>query len=1001
MKFSRFALPGVLLIAAAVSPLSAQPARLANISTRGQVGIGADNIFGGFVIAGGPKTVLVRAIGPGLAAFGVPGTLADPALTIFDSKNAAVATNDNWNAADASSFTQVGAFPLPANSKEAVIVSTLQPGAYTAQISGNGTANTGVAILEVYDLGGAGKLVNIATRLSVGTGANAAVAGFVVAPGSGTRKLLVRGVGPALAAFGLSGTLPDPKLTVLDAAGGEVAVASANGGASALTTAAGQAGAFATTATDTAVIVNVAPGSYTAQLAGLSGRTSGVALIEVYDITNATGTPPAFGQSPRLFFTNLRGGATGSTASGYGTVLFDPNTNTATVSASFLNLSSTQSGAHLVLGGGTGTFVLDLPRGQVAGAFWSFAAKGQYSSSDIITALLNGDITLQIDTANFPAGELRSSLLPTRGSTAFTAPAAPPALAAGALTSPTQADAARFLIQSTFGPTPATIAALQARGINGWIDDQFALPVTSAVAALNHDATTYPNPPVLAGMVDYYYYMHWNWHAAWWKMALTAPDQLRQRVAFALSELLVVGAQSENPVKAKVRYYDYLVSGAFGNFRQLLDDVTLSPSMGTWLSHRANQKANPVTGTAPDENYAREVMQLFTIGLVQLQPDGTLMLDATGQPIPTYNQAMVSELAKVLTGWQFADYPATLTNVANFTVQFSQHPDQTLLSDSFAWLQPMRYYDAFHDKTAKSIVSLQQKAPLDAQPTAIPAGQAGPQDLKAALDTLFNHPNTGPFVSRHLIKALVTSNPSPAYVYRVAQKFADDGTGTRGNLGAVVRAILTDYEARSPAVLNNIGYGKIKEPLLRFSAFFRALNASAPNGRFMDSYFKDPRSSGGYVPSGFMSFPINQTGQQPLYARSVFNFFSPTYSPPGALAAAGLVTPELEITDGNYSISIPNTFVEFIYRPNSLPAPPSGPSPFIVLDYAPFLPNARNPTALVDQLDLIFCGGQMGAFTRNQIITALQSFAASTSDQERVQNAIHLTVVSPAAATQK
>ncbi len=989
-----------------VAPLTrAQPARLANISTRGQVGAGAANVFGGFVIAGGPKTVLVRAIGPGLAAFGVPGTLADPKLELFAGQTK-VAENNDWQSVDAARFSQVGAFPLPADSKDAVVVTTLPPGAYTAQISGHpppgaDAPGTGVALLEIYDLGGAGQLVNIATRLAVGTGANAAVAGFVVAPGTGTRKLLVRGVGPALAGFGLGGTLPDPKLTVLDAAGGEVAVAAANGAATVLSAAAGQAGAFATTATDTAVLINVAPGSYTAQLAGVSSATGGVALIEVYDVSTASGLPPAFGQSPRLFFANLRGGATGSTASGYATVLFDPNHNTATVSAAFSNLSSAQTGAHLVLGGGTGTFVLDLPRGQVNGMPWNFAARGPYSGSDLISALLNGDISAQIDTAGFPAGELRSNLIAVRGSTAFTPPAAPPALPADALASPSQTDAARFLLQATFGPTPATLAALQARGINGWLDDQMVLPPTSAVAALNYDATSYPNPPVLAGMVDYYYFMHWNWHAAWWKTALTAPDQLRQRVAFALSELLVVGNLSSIPVKAKVRYYDHLVSHAFGNFRSLLDDISLNPAMGTWLSHRSNQKANPVTGTAPDENYAREVMQLFTIGLVQLQPDGTLMLDATGQPIPTYDQAMVSELAKVLTGWQFADFPEAMTNVANFTAQFSPDPDRTLLSDTFTWLQPMRYYDAFHDKTAKRIVSLEQKAPLDAQPTVIPAGQTGPQDLKAALDTLFHHPNTGPFISRHLIKFLVTSNPSPGYVYRVARTFADDGTGSRGNLGAVVRAILTDYEARSPAVLNNIGYGKIKEPLLRFSAFFRALNASAPNGRFMDSYFGDPRAPGGYFPLGFMSFPINQTGQQPLYARSVFNFFSPTYSPPGALAAAGLVAPELEITDGNYSVSIPNTFVEFIYRPVPLPEPPGGPSPFIVLNYSPFLPNARNPAALVDQLDLIFCGGQMGTYTRNQILAALQAFAAGTGDLERVQHAIHLTVVSPAAATQK
>jgi uncharacterized protein (DUF1800 family) len=990
----------LLALCLLLTPAFAQSARLANISTRGQVGVGADNLFGGFVVAGGPKTVLVRAIGPGLAAFGVAGTLADPQLQVF-SGQAKVAENDDWLAADSASFAQVGAFPLPAGSKDAVVVATLQPGAYTAQISGLGAANTGVAILEVYDLGGSGQLVNIATRLAVGTGANAAVAGFVVAPGAGTRKLLVRGVGPALAGFGLAGTLPDPKLTVLDAAGGEVAVASANGNAGALTAAAGQAGAFAATATDTAVIVNVAPGSYTAQLAGLSGTTSGVALIEVYDITNSTGTPPAFGQSPRLFFANLRGGAAGSTASGYATVLFDPNTNTATVSASFSNLSSAQTGAHLVLGSGAGTYVLNLPRGQVAGMPWSFAASGPYSGAAIVAALLNGEIAVQIETAGFPGGELRSNLAAVRGSTAFAAPPAPPALPAGLLATPSDVEAARFLTQATFGPTLAAIASLRARGIPGWIDDQLALPATSALALLNADVRDFPNPPT-ADPNLYTIYTHWNWHPAWWKLVLASPDQLRQRVAFALSELLVVGNAAMLPVKAKVRYYDLLVAGAFGNYRQLLDDVTLSPVMGTWLSHRGNQKANPVTGAAPDENYAREVMQLFTIGLVQLQPDGTLLLDASGQPIPTYNQAMVSEMAKVMTGWSFADYPADTTSVRDFTNEFSPHPDNNVLPETIAWLNPMRYYDAFHDKTAKRLVSLQQRSPLDASPTPVPAGQTGPQDLKVALDALFQHPNTGPFIGRHLIKFLVTSNPSPGYVHRVARVFADDGTGTRGNLGAVVRAILTDYEARSPAVLANIGYGKIKEPLLRFTAFFRALNARAPNGRFLDSFFGDPRSPDRYLPIGFMSFPLNQTGQQPLYARSVFNFFSPTYSPPGPLAAGGLVAPELEITDGNFAISIPNTFTDYIYRTAPPPvALPSGPSPFLSLDFSDFLPLARNPAALVDRLDLVFCGGQMPAATRTRILGALQSFAGGISDDERVRNALHLTVVSPAGATQK
>ena len=963
--------------------------RLVNLSTRAQVGTGANILIPGITISAGTGTrrLLLRAVGPTLGSFGVPGTLADPKLELY-SDTTKIAENDNWGtpvgpaAADAATlaaaFADNGAFALTAGSRDAALLINLGAGSYTLQVSGVGNT-TGAALVEVYDLSPSVPVNVTLTATKPTANENGTSAGEFTITRSGDT------FNPLTVNYGISGTATNgvdyPTLT---------GTATIPAGATSVAIPLQPLADIAVEPTETVTLT----------LTEGTGYTLGTAI---------SGTVSIIDNPVTLYLASLRPASNapssaGSTASGYATVLFDASTNTASVSVSFSNLSSAQSGAHLVLGatsGSAGTFVLNLPRGQVSGVLWNFTASGPYSSSALIDALRNGDISVQIDTANTPAGELRSALLPTRGSANFIAPAAPPALPNGALTSPSQTDAARFLIQATFGPTPATIAALQARGINGWLDDQLALPASSAVTALNADATTFPNPPRSDG-TDYYYYLHWNWHAAWWKLALTAPDQLRQRVAFALSELLVVGNLSSIPVKAKVRYYDYLVSGAFSNFRQLLDDISQNPAMGQWLSFKGNQKANPVTGTAPDENYAREVMQLFTIGLVQLQPDGTLMLDATGQPIPTYNQAMVSEMAKVFTGWTWADSPAATTNTALFTSEYSPDPDRTLLSDGFTWLSPFRYYDAFHDKTSKSIVSLQQMAPLDAQPMVIPAGQTGPQDLKTALDTLFNHPNTGPFISRHLIKTLVTSNPSPAYVYRVAQVFANDGTGTRGNLGAVVRSILTDYEARSPAVLNNIGYGKIKEPLLRFSAFFRVLNASAPNGRFMDSFFGDPRAPGGYFPLGFMSYPMNQTGQQPLFARSVFNFFSPTYAPPGAVAAAGLVAPELEITDGSFSISIPNTFVDFLYRDNAkLPAPPSGPSPFIVLDYSVFTPNAQNPAALTDQLNLIFCGGQMAASTRAQILTAEQAMAAGTSDKERVQIGIHLTVVSPSGATQK
>lgn len=703
--------------------------------------------------------------------------------------------------------------------------------------------------------------------------------------------------------------------------------------------------------------------------------------------------------SAALYLAQLRpsSGATSSTASGYATILINAD-GSATVNATFSNLSSAQTAAHLALGNSS-TYVLTLPFGQVSNRVWNFAPSATYTTNDLINALNQGNIFVALDTANFPSGELVGNFVLATGSKSFTPPAAPPALSPGALSSPTQTDAARLLTQATYGPTTATIAAVQARGINGWIDDQMALPATGALAALRADLAAFPNPfregePFAIGH---------NRNPVWFKMSVTGPDQLRQRVAFALSEIFVVSQNDEVGSEARMRYYDILLGNAFGNFRQLLDDVTLSPMMGSALSYAANAKADPTRGTAPDENFAREVMQLFTIGLVQLQPDGTLLLDSIGQPIPTYNQEMVSEMAKVFTGWAWATGAATTTDVTTYikTRPSGSSPGVGLKDDS-GWLAPMRYFDAFHDKTVKRIVGVQQVAPAAAVATVLPANQLGPQDLKAALDTLFAHPNTGPFFCRQLIQRLVTSNPSPAYVYRVAQVFTDDGTGTRGNLGAVVRAILTDYEARSPGVLGNAGYGKIKEPLIRLTSLLRALNAAAPNGRFMDSWFGDPKGSQGYWPTGPLAVTVGYYGQAALEAPTVFNFFSPTYSPPGPMAAAGLVAPELEIMPAFFAIKIPNNLTKFLYRDTSTFAqPPTGLSPYLEMDYSAYLPNAKNPTALSDQLNLIFCAGQMSPATRNEIAKMLQAVPANASDVDRVRAAIFTIIVSPDGALQK
>jgi len=962
---------------------------------------GADILITGFTIGPGPsKQVLVRAVGPTLGVFGVPGTLSDPKLELFNSSSVKIAENDNWNASDSTAFASVGAFALGANSKDAALVATLAPGSYSAQVTGIGGA--GVALVEVYEVtGGATRLINLSTRAQVGTGGNILIPGISIAPGAGSRRLLIRAVGPTLGAFGVAGTLVDPKLELFSGStkiaendnwGTPVGTASTD--AAAFSTAFAQNGAFALNAgsKDAALLTNLTPGSYTLQVSGV-GNTTGAALVEVYDLTpaNQIGVRP----SATFYLARLRPESGTSTASGFATVQINPD-GTAFVNVSFSNLSSTQTSAHLTLGS-LGDFVFNLPAGQVTNAFWTFPPSGAYTTNDIVQALNAGNLFVSLDSSKHPSGELRGNFVPNSGTAAFSAPAAPPSLAATALTAPTAVDAARFLTQATFGPTLAEIDALTKMGINAWLDRQFALPATSHLTTVRADVAQFPNPQPLPTVTSFYKVRGQNRKAAWWKIVLTSEDQLRQRVAFALSEIFVIGELSAAHVEAEggSRYLDLLATGAFGNFRQLLESVTLNPLMGDYLSHIKNQKADPVKGTSPDENYAREVQQLFTIGLVQLNPDGTLLLDASGQPIATYHQDMISETAKVLTGWAYA--------VPNST-SFTAWPTKTSLvgaADDSAWLNPMRYYDAFHDKTVKKIVSLQQVAPEKATPTTIPAGQTGPDDLKVLLDTLFNHPNTGPFITRQLIQRLVTSNPSPGYVYRVAQVFANDGKGTRGNLGAVVRAILTDYEARSTEVSNNAGYGKVKEPLLRMTALLRALNARAPNGRFMDSYFEDPRST--YLPVSPLLSDQTLTAQSSLGSPTVFNFFSPDYSPPGPLAAAGLVAPELEITDASFGITVPNLLIrDLLFRDvTTLPAPPSGLSPFLAMDFSAYLPNARNIPALLQQVNLIWAGGQMTASTQALIASTVQSLAAATSDQERVQTAIALALISPDGAVQR
>jgi uncharacterized protein (DUF1800 family) len=503
-----------------------------------------------------------------------------------------------------------------------------------------------------------------------------------------------------------------------------------------------------------------------------------------------------------------------------------------------------------------------------------------------------------------------------------------------------------------------------------WITAQIALPASSHLTATDADylsTAVGDNNPQQSQQ---------NRQAAWWKIAVTAPDQLRQRVAFALSEILVVSDQNatlNGTPRGMAGYYDLLANGAFGNFRTLLENVTLSPVMGIYLSSLRNAKATfdakGAAVTSADENYAREIMQLFTIGLNQLQPDGTLRLDATGLPIPTYNQTTITSTAKVFTGWAFQSADTTSAN--NFR------------NAGADYLHPMMLYPAFHDTTAKTIVG----------GVNVPANQTGDADLKLELDTLFNHPNTGPFVTRELIQRLVTSNPSPGYIYRVARVFADNGSGVRGDLAAVVRAILLDYEARSPAVAATASFGKLKEPILRTTAVLRAFGGGANTGRF--AIFSNDNAT------------TSTLAQYPLHAPTVFNFFEPNFTSPGALASAGLYAPEYQILTDTTAIAIPNQIWNFIYANRSTTNALDG---TIGIDLGSLIPLARTPAALVDQVNTILAGGSLSKTTTDRLTTLIGALPATTTgtpsitngnDVERVRTAIYLTISTQQGAVQK
>jgi len=736
-----------------------QETRLSNVSVRTAAG-GTDTLITGFTIGpGAPKSVLIRAVGPTLDGFGVTGTLTDPKLELYNSGGVKIVENDNFNPADAPTFASVGAFALNAGARDAALVITLSPGSYTAQVTGVGGAS-GVALVEVYELsGGNPRLINLSTRAQVGTGGNILIPGLTIASGTGTRRLLLRAIGPTLAGFGVSGTLNDPRLELYAGAtkvaendNWGIPVGSGVADAVTLTAAFARSGAFALTAgsRDAALLIELAAGSYTLQVSGV-GNTTGTALVEIYDLAappiisaqpqsltltaGAAGSLAVVAAGPELAYQWFKDGAslaaarsatllltpvqaasagtysvtvtnpggsitsaaatvtvqsnqtgakpssalylaylrpettaTGSLVSGYASLRIDADSS-ATLNISFSNLSSPLTASHLVIGAGTSNFVLNLPLTQVTDATWFFQPAGTFTTNDLITALNAGNIFIALDTAKFPAGEVRASFRAATGSQTFTAPAAPPALPAGLLSTPAEVDAARLLIQATFGPTDESIAEVKRLGMDSWIHAQLAIPATSFRKVIRDEIALYPTPEIAKMGGPQAIVTNVNKNNSWWTLAVEAPDQLRQRAGFALSEIFAVTDPNGTPLPEEINFfYDNLVQRAFGNYRDLLEFVSLSPVMAWNLTFMRNRKADPIKGTSPDENYAREVQQLFTIGLVQLQPDGTLLVDRDGKPIPTYDNDTITETAKVFTGWAYQNQS---DNFLNFPVDFA------------------------------------------------------------------------------------------------------------------------------------------------------------------------------------------------------------------------------------------------------------------------------------------------------------------------------------------
>ncbi|WP_070137256.1 DUF1800 domain-containing protein [Crocinitomix algicola] len=529
-------------------------------------------------------------------------------------------------------------------------------------------------------------------------------------------------------------------------------------------------------------------------------------------------------------------------------------------------------------------------------------------------------------------------------------------------------EAVRFLAQATFGGSAELTDHVVNIGINDWLIEQYEaepnylgnatqevyntiLATHIAEGGDSSDFSIRPN----SAHVDY----------AWWDNIMRGKDLLRQRMAYALSEIFVISLESNigGYGLAVATYYDLLIKNAFGNYRDLIEDITRNPAMGVYLSHLNNAKTDLENNTNPDENYAREIMQLFSIGLHELNQDGTLKLSETGQPIPTYDNEDIKEFAKVFTGLGIGARRDTIEPEFWHSLYFA---DVTV---------PMKMYDEYHEPGEKKLLN----------GYIIPEGQTGDQDLTNTLDHLFHHNNVGPFISSRLIQHFVKSNPSPQYIEDISAIFENNGNGVRGDLWAVLKGILLHPEARDCDWLNDPSQGKLREPIIRYTTVARHFGGYSPyEGRFWNHSW---------------SF-LNDVDQHPLHAPTVFNFFTPDYSPNGQIADAGMVGPEFQLHNSRTGINYANRvyyWIEYEYllacSSNDVP---EGVSNITETNITSLFEYSKDADALLDQLDLFLCHGQLSDRTRNIIKEAINEFPVTSSGlTSRIELAAYLILVSP------